>query len=182
MEVVDRSGEHYRVADPSWENPLDGSYSMRYGARWNALGSFPVTYFNADLGTARANARRLLTINLEGQPFSAADLDPSELPVLISVDIPNGRYLDVVTRNGCVRNGLPRTYPFDAHGGVVPWSACQPIGQNAWDDGLPGIACRSAAQGAPADGEELPWFDRHVVTLVAKEIRSFDEWYGTFDW
>lgn len=98
MEVIDREGEYYRIADPSWEDPLNGSYSMRRGGRWNAAGSFPVTYLNADLETARANVRHFLTNKLSGQPFSAEDLERSELPVLISLDLPRHGYLDVVTR------------------------------------------------------------------------------------
>ena len=182
MEVIDREGEYYRVADSAWSDPLDGSYSMRFGARWNAPGSFPVTYLNADVGTARANARRFLTEGLQGQPFSVEDLDPAELPVLVSTDVPDGQYLDVVTRPGCVGNGLPPTYPSDGAGGIVAWTVCQKVGQEAWDADLPGVACRSAAAGAPNDGEELAWFDRHVVTLEAKETQAFEDWYGPIDW
>ncbi len=154
---------------------------MRFGARWNAARSFPVTYLNADLGTARANARHFLTEKLRGQPFAARDLERAELPVLISLDVPDRRYLDVVTREGIIRNGLPVTYPTDGIGTVVPWDACQAVGQRAFDDALPGIACRSAAAHAPSDGEELAWFDRHEVELQAKQTRSFEEWYGPFD-
>lgn len=182
MELIDRGGEYYRVADPAWEDPLDGSYSMRFGGRWNAPASFPVTYFNADLGTARANARRFLTERLAGQPFSAEDLDPWELPVLVSSDIPPERYLDVVTPPAIVTNGLPATYPADAKGNVVPWDICQPVGQKAWNEGLPGIACRSAAALAPPDAEELAWLDRHEVVLQVKERQTFEDWYGPFDW
>jgi len=182
MEVIDRDGEYYRVADPAWETPLDGSYSMRFGARWNAAGSFPVTYLNADLGTARANARHFLTEELRGQPFAAEDLERAELPVLISLDIPDRRYVDVVTRDAIVLNGLPATYPADGMGDIVLWDVCQPVGQRAWDDTHPGIACLSAAEHAPSDGEELAWFDRHEVELQAKQTQSFEEWYGPFDW
>ncbi|MHB8288276.1 MAG: RES family NAD+ phosphorylase [Acidimicrobiales bacterium] len=182
MDVIDRGGEYYRIADPGWDGPLDGSYSMRFGARWNAAGSFPVTYLNADLGTARANARHFLTEKLRGQPFAAEDLECSELPVLISLDVPDRRYLDVVERDAIVLNGLPRTYPADGMGNVVAWDVCQPVGQRAWDDAHPGIACRSAAAHAPSDGEELAWFDRHEVELQLKQTLSFDEWYGAFDW
>lgn len=182
MEVIDRDGEYYRVADPAWGDPLDGSYSMRLGGRWNAAGSFPVTYLNADLGTARANARHFLTEKLSGQPFAAEDFERSELPVLISLDLPRRGYLDVVTREGIVRNGLPITYPADGMGNVVPWDLCQPVGQDAWNEELPGIACRSAAAHAPSDGEDLAWFDRHDVELQAKQAQPFEEWYGPFDW
>lgn len=182
MEVIDRDGEYYRVADPAWSEPLDGSYSMRFGGRWNAQGSFPVTYLNADLPTARANARRLLTDGLHGQPFGVEDLDRSELPVLVSTDLPERLYLDVVTRAGCVGNGLPPTYPGDGAGNIVTWTVCQKVGQEAWDADLPGIACRSAVTGAPSGGEELAWFDRGGVTIEVKETQAFEDWYGLIDW
>lgn len=45
----------WRVADPGWENPLDPSFAMRGGGRWNPPGSFAVLYLNEDLDTARLN-------------------------------------------------------------------------------------------------------------------------------
>jgi RES domain-containing protein len=182
MEVIDRQGEYFRVADPTWHDPLNSSFSMRFGKRWNAPGSFPVTYLNADLGTARANARRFLTEGLQGQPFSAEDIALSERPVLVATDVPADPYLDVVTPSGCVANGLPATYPSDGRGNVVAWSVCQAVGQQAWDAGLPGVACLSAAPGAPVGGEELAWFDRGQVALTPKEARTFEDWYGPLDW
>jgi hypothetical protein len=182
MEVIGRKGEYYRVADPAWADPLDSSYSMRFGKRWNAAGSFPVIYLNADLSTARAIARRFLTEGLRGQPVTADDIDPSERPVLVATDVPDDRYLDVITRPGCVANGLPATYPTDGTGNIVAWPVCQAVGQQAWDAGLPGIACGSAAPGAPDDGEELAWFDRDEVSLEAKQTRAFGAWYGPIDW
>jgi len=61
------------------------------------------------------------------------------------------------------------------------YNVCQPVGQRAWDDAHPRIACRSAAAHAPSGGEELAWFDRHEVELQAKQTQSFEEWYGPFD-
>jgi hypothetical protein len=182
MDVIDRGGEYYRVADPAWAELLDSSLSMRFGKRWNAAGSFAVTYLNADLGTARANARRLLTENLQGQPATAEDIDPSERPVLVSTDVRDDRYLDVVTCPGCVANGLPATCPADGTGNIVAWPVCQRVGQEAWDTGLPGVACRSAAPGAPTEAEELAWFDRHDDSLEPTETRAFEDWYGPIDW
>lgn len=182
MDVIERQGEYYRVADPGWDDPLDSSFSMRFGKRWNSAGSFPVTYLNADLGTARANARRFLTDGLLGQPFTAEDIDPSERPILVSTDISSDRYLDAVTPAGCIGNGLPATYPLDSAGGIVGWPLCQTIGQQAWDGGLPGVACRSAAPGAPASGEELAWFDRHLAPLRVTRTQAFEDWYGPIDW
>ena len=65
---------------------------------------------------------------------------------------------------------------------MIGWDVCRPIGQRAWDGGRPGIACRSAAAHASADGEELAWFDRDDVELRSETVRRFSEWYGPFDW
>ena len=183
MELIERGGEYLCVADPGWPNPLDGSFSMQHGGRWNAPGTFPVVYLNREVGTARANARRMLTEKLHGQPFGAEDLDPSELPILVTVDVPARDHLDVVTPKGIVENGLPATYPTGFDGARVPWDLCQPVGQMAWDRGLPGIACRSAAEHAPPDGEELAWFDRQPGAVQSRgQPVSFEGWYGPFDW
>jgi hypothetical protein len=182
METIERGGDGFRVAAPDWDDPLDGSYSMRFGGRWNAPRSHPVVYLNADRETARANARRFLDDQLRGSPFTVEDLAPSELPLLITVISPALEHLDVVTPGGCEANGLPETYPLDALGNEVPHESCQPIGKQAWDGGLPGIACRSAAAGAPPDGEELAWYDRHDPDLELVGIETFEEWYGPIDW
>jgi RES domain len=179
--VVRRGGRYLRVADPDWDEPLDGSYSARFGGRWNPPGSFAVCYLNRDLPTARANARHLLERRLTGLPFAVDDIDPDELPVLIGTDVDQSEFVDVVTDDGCGGAGLPHTYPHDDKGEVVSWAVCQAIGDTAWGDGRPGIACRSAAETAPADGEELAWFQRDRRLVVA-ERRSFAEWYGVVDW
>jgi RES domain-containing protein len=178
VKTVHRSGRYLRVADPDWDNPLDGAYSARRGARWNAQGSFPVCYLNRELATARANARLLLD-RLADLPFGFDDVDPGELPVLIGTDVDDD-VVDIVTDDGCDAVGLPRSYPLDDTRQVIPWTTCQPIGAAAWVDGRAGIACRSAAVGAPLDGEELAWFQR-TGSLVVAERRSFDDWYGSLD-
>lgn len=181
MRSIRRRGRYLRIADPGWDDPLDGSYSARFGGRWNPPRSFPVCYLNRDLPTARANARHLLTRRLDGLPITVDDLDPEELPVLVDTDVPADRFVNVVTDAGCVAVGLPRTVPVGESGGPVGWEPCQEIGRQAWDAGHGGVAGRSAAQGAPPDGEELAWFqrDRRLQTL---RRRSFDDWYGTVDW
>jgi hypothetical protein len=47
---------------------------------------------------------------------------------------------------------------------------------------LPGIVCRSTAEGAPAGSEELVWFDRYHIKLEVLQVRGFDDWYGELDW
>jgi hypothetical protein len=182
VELIDRGGESYRVADPDWDAPLDSVYSLRRGGPWNAPGSFPVTYLNADITAARANARRMLTDQLNGQPFGAEDLDPSQLPILVTTVVPRRNYLDIITHDGEVANGLPETYPLDRTGRLIGHDRCQPIGQAAWAAALPGVACRSAAGPEPGQLEELAFFDRREVMLEALAIQPFEEWYGPFDW
>lgn len=178
VELIERGGDYYRVADPDWDDPLDSRYSMRRGGRWNAPGSFPVTYLSADLSTARANARRILTDQLRGQPFGAEDLDPAQLPILVVTAAPRRDYLDIISRSGVVANGLPETYPLDRTGHLVEHDRCQSIGQAAWDAALPGVACRSAV----GPGEEMAYFDHHEVLLERLAVQTFTEWYGPFDW
>lgn len=181
MKRVGRGGTYFRVADPGWDDPLDGSYSQRFGGRWNPPRSFPVCYLNRDLSTARANARHLLEQRLAGLPVSVDDIDSHELPVLIDTTIDDDAFIDVVTDDGCRATGLAATYPLDEAGRPVPWTRCQPIGAAVWEDGEPGIACRSAAPLAPLAGEELAWFPR-ARRLEARRRRTFDDWYGEIDW
>ncbi|MGA3221983.1 MAG: RES family NAD+ phosphorylase [Acidimicrobiales bacterium] len=181
MTTILRGGLYHRVADPDWDDPLDGSYSARFGGRWNPPGSFAVCYLNRDVETAKANARHLLERRLADLPFTADDIDPEELPVLIDTAVDEDEFLDVVTGEGCVAVGLPPTYPLDVGGKTVPWAVCQPIGMDQWEAGRPGVACRSAAETAPPEGEELAWFKRDR-RLEVERRRTFDEWYGTIDW
>ena len=161
-----------RVADPDWEDPLDGTYARDAGGRWNPPGSFPVVYLNADERVARANVLQ----RYRDLPYGPEDLEPALAPDLVSTVVPDIEYVDVVTDAGCVAAGLPASYPVDGSGRKVPWRACRPVGQTAWDAGLPGIACRSAADGAPRDGEELAWFSREA-RLTPLDRRRFEEWF-----
>jgi len=170
--LVTRGGVYVRVADPDWKDPLSGEFAKARGGRWNRAGSFPVVYLNGDVRVARAN----LLQRFAGQPYGPEDLEPSSAPVLVSTDVPEGRYVDVVSDAGCEAAGLPPTYPRDARGETVPREVCRPIGQAARRDGLPGIACRSAAAAAPPGGEELAFFARGV-RLIPLAVRAFRDWY-----
>jgi RES domain-containing protein len=180
MEVTERVGTYFGIADPSWDAPLGGSHPMRFGGRWNAPGGFPVIYLCPDIATARASARYLLAEKLGGQAFGAMDLDRSELPTLISVDIPRGEYLDAVSPSGCLGNGLPP--PSDSLQRRLGWADCRRVAQQAWDQGLAGIAWLCGSEGAPPGSEELLWFDRHYVRLTPERTQVFEDWYGPIDW
>jgi hypothetical protein len=103
------------------------------------------------------------------------DLDPDQGPVIVHTDVPEDSYVDAVTGDGLRSLRLPDSYPRDASGRTVPHETCQPIGARSWDSGEPGIACRSAALGAPASGEELAFFAR--TALVASRTERFLDWY-----
>lgn len=173
MRTIQRGGVYLRVADPGWSDPLDGRFSRAQGGRWNPAGSFPVVYLNRSVDVARANVYR----KLDGHPYGPEDLGADAGPVLVSTEVADDRYVDIVTERGCVSAGLPPSYPFDAGHHKVGWESCQPIGQAAWDSGHPGIACRSAAFGATHRGEELAWFQRDRSRLLALAVRRYPDWF-----
>jgi len=170
--LVTRGGVYVRVADPDWEDPLNGEYAKARGGRWNAPRAFPVVYLNGDVRVARANVLQ----RFEGLPYGPEDLEPSAGPVLVSTAVPEDEFVDVVSDAGCIAVGLPPTYPVDEEDAPVSHEACRPVGQGAWDGGVPGIACRSAAPAAPQGGEELAWFDRGEA-LMPLEVRRFLDWF-----
>ena len=170
--AIRRGGRYLRVADPDWNDPLSGEYAMSRGGRWNPPDSFPVVYLNRDEHVARANVLH----RFDGLPYGPDDLDPDAAPVLVGTVVPRRRYVDVVSDEGCLSSGLPVTYPRDESGAAVSHERCRPVGEAAWGAGLPGIACRSAAPAAPADGEELAWFARGS-SLTPTEVRPFGDWF-----
>ncbi len=171
MRTVRRGGTYYRVADPHWEDPLDGRPAALRGGRWNPPESFPVVYLCRTVAVARANVARLL----RGHPYGPEDLRPEAGPVLVTAAAREDRYLNVVTDAGCAAVGLPRTYPRDGRGRTISHRRCQPIGLEAHERGLPGIAARSAAPTAPAGGEELAFFGRRG--LRRRGLASFERWF-----
>ena len=69
--------------------------------------------------------------------------------------------------------GLPATYPYDAAGDLIPHNVCQPIGHAAYDAGLDGVDCRSAAID---DGRELAWFPRSRAVSETSRL-PFSDWW-----
>jgi RES domain len=167
-----RGGRYLRVADPGWEDPLDGRFAQRSGGRWNPPRSFPVVYLSRSVATARANVYRLL-VDL---PYGPEDLDPVAAPVLVDTTVPTDRYVDAITSSRLASLGLPATYPRDAQGRLVSHERCEDLGQTAWEAGEPGIACLSAAPTAPARAEELAWFERGRP-LVRESVAAFEDWF-----
>jgi hypothetical protein len=170
---VGRGGAYFRLADPGWEDPLETSYSRAAGGRWNMPGTFGVLSLNATVPMARLQVAH----KLAGQPYAVEDLDESEQHDLVSVAVPEGDHLDCVSDEGLAAVGLPASYPLDPAGVSVGWETCRPIGQAAYSDGAPRIACRSAVAGATAQDEELGVFDREAANVAITDRRPFADWY-----
>jgi RES domain len=172
MRHLRRGGEYLRVADPEWEDPLDGGYAAIAGGRWNPPASFPVVYLCASVAVARANVHR----RLAGQPYGPEDLEPATAPLLVAARVREDRFVDAVSDAGCRSLGLPKSFPRDSRGRLIGHDRCQPIGEAAWDAGEPGIAARSAAPGAPRGGEELAFFSRRRRLRRGRTV-PFEDWF-----
>ena len=170
--LITRGGVYVRVADPYWDDPLSGEFAKVHGGRWNSPGAFPVVYLNNDERVARAN----LLQRFARLPYGPEDLEPSAAPVLVSTIVPEDDFVDVVTDAGCAAVDLPVGYPTEDDGTPVPHERCRPVGRRAWNAGLPGIACRSAAPAAPLGAEELARFGRGDP-LTPLAIRRFPDWF-----
>jgi RES domain-containing protein len=172
-ETARRGGAYNRLAEPAWADPLDISFSKAAGGRWNAPGSYGMLYLNASVAVARAQAQH----KLAGLPYGIEDLDESEQHDLVEVAVADGDFLDCVTEAGLEAVGLPASYPRHPDGRPVTHPECRPVGAAARADLRPGVACRSAATGAPADEEALAVFDTHAGGVVTTGRVPFADWW-----
>lgn len=162
-----------RVADQTWNDPLDPTFAQRHGGRWNPPRSYATLYLNEDVETARAQIRQML----EGSPVRPEDIDQGY--VLITATLPTRQDVaDGITDEGIRALGLPRTYPLNGSGHIVDHDVCQPIGEDIEEHGLRGIHARSAAI-SDGSGRELAWFPARPSSR-AKPIGDpipFGEWW-----
>ena len=162
----------YRVADVSWDDPLDPSFAEQHGGRWNPPGSFPTLYLNGDLHTARAQIEQML----EGYPVETEDLDAPY--VLVTVALPRSQTVaDAISDEGLERLGLPTTYP-RSRSRVVSHAVCQPVGAAVRLAGLRGVHARSAVI-YDGSGRELAWFPARPSSQPRRlvEDRPFADWW-----
>lgn len=162
----------YRVADASWDSPLDPSFAQQHGGRWNPPASFPTLYLNGDLPTARAQIERML----DGYPVDPEDLDAPY--VLVTAAIPRGQTAaDAISDEGLEHLGLPATYP-TAKNTPISHAICQPIGAAVRFAGLRGVHARSAAT-ADGSGRELAWFPARASSKARRVAadRPFTDWW-----
>jgi len=148
----------WRIASPAWSNPLDPGFAQRLGGRWNPPNSFATLYLNEDAVTARLNLRAFIA----GWPYEPEDLRNDTGPVLVGATLPRDQQAcDMHSPAGVLAAGLPRTYPFDRQGRLIPHEHCQPIGQEIKKAGLRGVRSRSA-QTTDGAGRELAWYPASV--------------------
>jgi len=164
----------WRIASPAWSNPLDPGFAKRLGGRWNPPDSFATLYFNEDAVTARLNLRAFIA----GWPYEPEDLRNDTGPVLVGATLPrNQQACDAHSPKGVRAAGLPRTYPFDRQGRLIPREHCQPIGQKIKTAGLRGVRSRSA-QTRDGAGRELAWYPASARSKAKQtETLVFDAWY-----
>lgn len=164
----------WRIADRTWVDPLDPSFALRRGGRWNPPNSFPTLYLNEDPVTARLNLRAFIA----GWPYEPEDLRSDNGPVLVGATLPRDqRVCDVHSPQGVRAAGLPRTYPQDGQGRLVPHARCQPIGRQVRERELRGVRCRSA-QSRDGAGRELAWFPANSRSRAKPTtVRGFDDWF-----
>jgi hypothetical protein len=164
----------WRIADCAWSNPLDSSYAEKSGGRFNPPDSFPTLYLNEDLVTARLNLRAFIA----GWPYEPEDLRPDTGPVLIGATLPRAQEVcDIHTPEGVQEAGLPKTYPLDSSGRLIPHARCQPIGAEVREAGLRGVRSRSA-QSRDGAGRDLAWFPATVRSVAIRTTRlTFEQWF-----
>lgn len=164
----------WRIADPSWADPLDPRFAQRRGARWNPPESFPTLYLNEDMVTARLNLRAFIA----GWPYEPEELRVDAGPVLVECTLPRRQLVgDMHTPEGIRAAGLPATYPLDRDGAVIEHDRCQLIGMRAKAQGLRGVRARSA-QSRDGAGREMAWFPASLRSVARRVATlSFALWF-----
>ena len=164
----------WRIADRSWSNPLDPSYAGSSGARWNPPASFPTLYLNEDQVTARLNLRAFIA----RWPYEPEDLRSDNGPVLVGTTLPRAQDVcDVHTPEGVQAAGLPKSYPLDSKGKLIPHAKCQPIGAAVKEAGLRGVRSRSA-QSRDGAGRDLAWYPATARSVAKRNMTlTFDQWF-----
>lgn len=133
---------------------------------------FPSLYLNEDEATARHNLHAFIAAS----PYGPEDLRADHGPLLLGTRLPRRQTVcDAHTPVGIKGAGLPRSYPRDSRGRILPHRRCQAVGARIKLAGLRGVCCRSAQW---PEGCELAWFPataRSIARQVAR--RRFDDWY-----
>ena len=164
----------WRIAEPSWNDPLNPNFAKELGGRWNPPNSFRTLYLNGDKKTAHCNLRAFI----DTWPYEPEDLRDDNGPVLIGCRLPRKQVVcDVHTADGVRDAGLPDTYPLEVDGTIVSHSKCQEIGKRVKVERGRGVHARSARSSSAKD-LELAWFPASTRSAARTvEKLSFIAWY-----
>jgi len=159
-------GTVFRYIPHGGDDPMDGTYSMKEGKRWNAKGSFPVVYTNCSLEVAIAN----LWHQFEDEAGAPWDVAEEKQADLFEIPLSQPGLIDVVSPEGIAGIGLPATYPMG-----VSWRTTQRIGARLHGERRPGIWCKAAAHPA---GEEIALFTDFCETATPRRpAQRLWEWF-----
>ena len=162
-----------RVADSSWEEPLDPTYADRVGGRWNSPGDGPTLYLCDTVEVAQAQIKRLL----DPTPVDVTDLADTAPFVLVRAKLPaRQRVADASSDTGLRSLGLPASYPRRPNKDKVTWRECRRAARTVRAAGLRGVLARSAVAEV-TEGRELAWFPAARARAVSVgESLPFASW------
>jgi len=167
------SGAAFRCIPSSSTTPLSTDYSVAYGGRWNAAGTYPTMY--TFLSTQLA--QQWVSANLS--PYSLDEVQPERLPDLLVLDLELDNVADLTGNAGLGEVGLPRTYPA-GYAGTSAWTVTQSVGAIIHDAGHTSVLTRSATA-SEWSGQVEAWAEIAIFTDHAPKP-TFTERIPAGDW
>ena len=132
------SGTVYRCIPNSSITPLSTEYSVTYGGRWNAAGSYPMMYTFLSTQVARQWVSARLS------PYSLDEVQSDILPDLLVLNVDLDNVADLAGTEGLQEVGLPSTYP-QGYMGSSAWTVTQSVGAVIYQAGHTSILTRSTS-------------------------------------
>ncbi len=132
------SGTVYRCIPSSSNTPLSAEYSVTYGGRWNAAGTYPVMYTFLSPQLARQWVATTMS------PYGPHEVEPENLPDLLVLDWELDNVADLTCTAGLNEAGLPSTYP-QGFTGTSNWTVTQSVGATIHSAGHTSVLTRSAS-------------------------------------
>lgn len=173
--ITSFSGTVFRCIPSASTTPLSSTYSVTYGGRWNAAGTYPVLYTFLSQNLASTWYYSSLT----SAGLTINEVQPEQLPDLIVLNCNLDNVADLTTDEGLSEVGLPATYP-EGFRGREAWVTTQPIGTTIYNSGNTSILTRSASasswEGSMVDWAELAVFTEQATEPELVERISPEDW------
>lgn len=168
-------GTVFRCIPSSSTTPLSSSYSVTYGGRWNASGTYPVLYTFLSQNLAATWYYNTLT----SAGLTINEVQPEQLPDLIVLNCDLSNVADLTTDEGLSEVGLPAEYP-EGFRGQEAWVTTQPIGATVYHSGHTSILTRSASapswEGSMVNWAELAIFADHAPEPELVDRINHEDW------